>query len=98
MYRKHLDRWVERGIADGYSYLIICFDTFDAIREDPDGGYYPVYVHTREDVASEISARQTGHWIPTDVRDFCEFVVELKTYQDGALELPEKWMKGKCDH
>lgn len=93
MYQRHLARWVARGVADGYMYLLICFDTFDAIKGDPDGGYYPVYVHTVEDVVAEIAARQSGEWLPTDARDFCEYVAELGAGETPELQAVPDWLR-----
>jgi len=55
--RQKLREWFGKGKANGFTYLLICQDTFDF--EDPDMGLYPKYFHTLED-ARAFEVRQLG--------------------------------------
>lgn len=92
-----LDAWMRRGRENGHRYLLICVDVMDALKQDPDGGYYPVFVDTPGEVHERLATYQGPDWRSKDqITDACEGIVDLDTaLEDRAtrIEPPEDWLR-----
>ncbi len=97
-----LDAWMRRGRDSGRRFLLICVDVMDALKQDPDGGYYPVFVETPNEVHERLAKYQGSDWRSNDlITDACEGIIDLNTApQDRAtrIETPEDWLRHAGRH
>ena len=86
--------WLLRGQNEGHRFLLICIDVWDATKGAKDGGYYPVFANTCDEVRAELDARQGPDWSGTKLSDACEGVIDL-TASDQNPETrvfaPDEW-------
>lgn len=78
----------DKAKGEGIAYLLICFDIFDYLRGDHDGGAYAVPCHSPAEVTAALATRQLGEdWTTKDPRDVCQHIIVLEHWQ-GQMDDP----------
>jgi hypothetical protein len=64
---RKIREWFQKGKAEGFRYLLICQDTFDAF--DGDMGLYPHFCNTRDEAQAFEKNQLTGIDVLVEVVD-----------------------------
>ena len=93
--RHRLLNRINRGRANEHRYLLICIDVMDALKQDKDGGYYPVFAVSSEQVCEQLSKRQDENWSFSVLTDACEGIIDLRVNDapEDTLKPPSAWLR-----
>ena len=95
MILEEVEERIAKARADGRAFLLVCVDSFDRMRGDEDMGYYYPVLDSHAQVAAYIASHQLGAWDPTDVRDWCEAIVEIQGAKSAEIHAPADWLAAR---